>query len=149
MATSQTMLLAAAIATWASSKVSGEYVAMSTPKLELQNLTSRLQIVWPFSREVELQTRGGGLEVRPEFALAIAQRLPPPPADPEVQFDIELKRMEDLADSILGETLTFGSKTATFVSARHEPLFDRTFLEQHRVIACAVVVGALVHFDAA
>jgi hypothetical protein len=147
MATSQTMLLCEAIATWADGIAAGSWAARSTPNIDLQNLTSRVQFVWPFAREVELQTRGGGKEVRPEFALAIAQRLPPPPADPEVQFDLELKRMEDLADEILGETLTFGSKSATFVSARHEPLYDRTFLEQHRVIACAVVVGALVHFD--
>ncbi len=148
MPTSQTMLLAAAIATWANGKASGGWVAKSTPNLDLQNLVGRVQYVWPFSREVELQTRGGGLEVRPEFALAIAQRLPPPPADPDVQFDLELKRMEDIADAILGETLPFGTKTATFVSSRHEPLFDRTALEQNRIIACAVVVGALVHFDA-
>ncbi len=144
--TSQTMQLCEAIATWADGVAAGTWTARSTPNIDLQNLVERVQFVWPFAREVELHTRGG-VATRPEFAIAIAQRLPPPPADPEVQFDTELKRMEDIADAILGETLDFGDKKATFVSARHEPLFDRTALEQNRIIACAVVVGALVHFD--
>jgi hypothetical protein len=144
-ATSQTMLLCQAIAAWAQTKASGTWDARSTPSVDLHQLVNRAQVVWPFSREVELQTRGGGRAIRPEFALAIAQRVAPPPTDHDEQFDQELKRMEDIADEILGVQLPFGNREATFISSRHEPLYDRTFLEQHRVIACAVVVGALVH----
>jgi hypothetical protein len=143
--TSQTMLLCEALAAWAGTQVDGTWSARPAPSLDLEKLVGRVQVVWPFSREVVMQTRGRGKEIRPEFALAIAQRVPPLPADQVEQFDIELKRIEDLADAILGVSLGFGSRTATFMTSRHEPLFDRTFLEQHRVVACAVVVGAVVH----
>lgn len=145
MRTSQTMLLCEALAAWAGTQVTGTWSARPAPALDLEKLVGRVQVVWPFGREVEMQTRGRGKLIRPEFALAIAHRLPPPPVDPVEQFDVEMKRIEDIADAILGVSLAFGSRTATFTTSRHEPLFDRTFLEQHRVIACAVVVGAVVY----
>lgn len=148
MASSQTMQIAEALATWANGVTSAGWLARSSPAKDLDKITSRIQYVWPFSREVELQTRGGGKEVRPEFALAIADRLPVPPADPEAFFDAEIKRMEDLADLILGEAFKIsGDRSVTFINVRHEPLFARDLLETHRVVACAIVAGALIHFD--
>jgi hypothetical protein len=143
MAVSKSIQVADAVADAITVLIAGSApVVRMAPSSEFKKITGRQLFVWPAARSTEPMTRES-VKVDYEIAIALIERIPPTDST-DTLADALLEIIEKIADNLIlqSRVLTLADDSTIEVQgSEHEPLYDRTFLEQNRCFASALTIN--------